>query len=74
MLNWLKEYLKDTPIETVKSEWKSIQERFPKGVNAFEYIELSKVVYRYSPPPEKLPEINLSSKMTSDFSGSFFLV
>jgi hypothetical protein len=75
MLNWLKEYLKETPLETAKSEFKAIQEKFPEGVNAFDYIEYSKVVYQCNIPPDiQTFEIILTSKLTSDFSGSFFLV
>ena len=75
MLDWLNKYLEETPLQQLQEEWKEIENLFPSGVNAFEHIELSKQYFNCGfPPGYQQPEINLTSNMTSNFSGSFFLV
>lgn len=75
MLNRLKEYLKSTPISDVRKEWEEVVSAFPNGVCANEYIQYSRKSYKVVIPPLiDLPNLNLSSNLTSNFSGSFFLV
>lgn len=76
MLNWLNEYIKTTPLSDIKKEWEEIEEKFPVGVNAFEYLEYSKEAYKicYKPPIDYGTEKLIAKNMTSNFSGSFFLL
>ncbi len=74
MVNWLREYLRDTPAEEVKKDWKEIEELGLRGPNAYDYLEFMsdsycKVSY---PPPREENEVDLISKMTPEFSESFF--
>jgi hypothetical protein len=75
MLNKLKEYLKSAQISEIRKEWEEIVNEFPNGVCANEYIQYSKKTYKVVIPPLlEIPNLNLSSNLTSNFSGSFFLV
>lgn len=74
MLKWLKQYLRDTPTETVKTEWSEIEKKCSEGVNAYEYLERTNPSFYISlSPPNMSEKRNISSNLTSNFSGSFFL-
>ena len=45
MLNWLKDYLKNTPTDQIKKEWKSIEDLGFKGPIAFEYLDFLHQTY-----------------------------
>jgi len=76
MLNWLKQHIKNTPLDELRQEWKQVEEQFPTGVNAFDYIEntIKSCHVNYVPPKLHRCEANIYSNLTSNFSGSFFLV
>lgn len=76
MLDWLKDYLQNNPIEKIKEEWKEIESNFPAGVNACEYINYSKHYFSCinSSPGDFDNKIFFQTNTTPDFTGSFFLV
>lgn len=77
MLNWLKEYVKNTPISVIQEEWREIEKAFPEGVNAKEYIKYSNALCDFNCSPPDISNTGFytkSKKLTSNFSGSFFFV
>lgn len=39
MLTWLRWYIKNTPLATIKKEWEEGEAIHPEGVKAFEYLQ-----------------------------------
>ncbi|MFM6975432.1 MAG: hypothetical protein ACKOW2_01080 [Sphingobacteriaceae bacterium] len=76
MLDQLKQYFNSTPFAEIKSEWQEIEKQFPSGINASEYLEYSATVNNpyYRPPIIPEGELLIAKNLTSNFSGSFFLL
>lgn len=70
MLEWIKDYFKNTPKAEIQKDWEEADNLNIKGTKAFEYIEFMQNTYRLPPGSSlKVPE-----NLTPNFSGSFFLL
>ena len=75
MLDWLKDYLNNTPIDEVKKDWQKVKDMGLRGPNVYEYLAFlsdSPWHYIHFPPEER--EMEAPAFMTPTFQGSFFLL
>lgn len=73
MLQWLKEYIKNTPQEKIRENWEAIRSTEIESPNAFEYLKYLRECYCYEKSPDSY-SFNQSEKYDSNFLESFFLL
>jgi len=72
-LNWLKEYIKETPFSELKEQWSSIQEMGLNGPTVKEYLDFLHCKYSYDLHENYSINQIESENMTPNFLESFFL-
>jgi hypothetical protein len=73
MLQWLRDYIKETPAQQIQKEWQEIESLGLEGPNAFDYFDFLEYVYCPEPDIQCYNDnIKLSNKKTLMYSGSFF--
>lgn len=73
MLDWLNNFILNTPTSIMIEKWANLDREFPSGVTAFDYLEISNENYlELFSPPDCKEDIIICKEMTSEFSGVFF--
>lgn len=73
MLNWLREYLQNTPQQQLQKDWNEIEGLNFEGPKAYEYIGFMQRYCCYGTPPGYLlSHLELPKNTTPNYSESFF--
>lgn len=72
MINWLKEYIQNTPPDVLKKEWSEIEEIQSESPLAFEYLDFLDKWYNLHYPELEIQCIKTNNSYSPEISGFFF--